>query len=108
MLTMLQIKGSKMKEPVLKAVAYPPKIFWAPWDLAMANFALQMFLLFIIAIPMDINPLWVVASIVSVHSVLIAWGTKDPQLSNILKSRGPFIMKNHHQIYSSKGKKMAS
>ncbi len=95
-----------MKEPILRAVAMPPRLFWAPMVPAMANLGLQFPMVFMFIAIWDINPLMMVVTILIVHLGLIAAGAKEPHLSNMMKSRGPF-MKTYKNIYSERGTKLA-
>ena len=83
----------------------PPRLFWAPMVPAMANLGIQFPMLFVL-ITKDINPLTIVATILIAHLILIAAGAKEPHLSNMMKSRGPFI-KTYKNIYPEKGTKLA-
>ena len=95
-----------MDEPILKSVAMPPRFLWAPQVPAIANFAVQMvFCLLSIGI-FDTNPLLFLITIVIGHVCLIGIGMKEPHLSNMLKSRGPFI-KRYRSIYHLPGTKLA-
>ncbi|MDD3669433.1 MAG: hypothetical protein PHX68_04085 [Alphaproteobacteria bacterium] len=97
-----------MQEPILKAVAMPPRIFWAPMVPALGNFLIQgVFLL--MWITTNHNPIVFIPSILAVHVFLIVYGVRDPHLSNMLKSfgrkgGGMAVSKN---IYSCRGNKLA-
>lgn len=95
-----------MKEPILRAVAMPPRLFWAPMAPALANLGIQLPMIMFMNVIWDINPLWVVTTILTVHLGLIAAGAKEPHLSKMMESRGKF-MKNYQAIYPDKGIKMA-
>ena len=94
-----------MREPILKAVAMPPKLFWAPFLPAAANLAIQFPLMFL-GLAANLNPLFFVVSIVFVHVFICIYGSREPHLSNMMKSYGP-MSKASVNMYKSKGKKFA-
>ena len=96
-----------MKEPIFKAVAMPMRIFWAPMAPAMINIGVQFAILFILLGFYSFNPLFFVASLFTVHGGLIIAGVKEPHLSQMLKSQGPF-MHRYSNIYPERGKKLSS
>lgn len=96
-----------MREPILKAVAMPPRLFMAPFVLAMANFVVQVAWMFLLIAFFDVNPLVSLISVVFVHILLIIAGTKEPHLSHMLQAwgtNGPAIT---HSIYKSRGVKLS-
>ena len=95
-----------MDEPILKSVAMPPRFLWAPQVPAIANFAIQMIVCLLCIAFFDTNPLVFLITIVIGHICLIGLGMKEPHLSNMLKSRGPFI-KRYRSIYHQSGIKLA-
>lgn len=95
-----------MNEPILKAVSMPPRIFWAPMVPAVVNLAVQLSLMFSIGIPMGMNPLFFVASIILVHGSIIAYGVREPHLSKMMRAQGP-LMTPSKNVYSAKGNKLA-
>ena len=81
-----------MKQQVLKALANPARIFYVPYNLAVINFAVQ-FIVFIIIFSIDliinkidtkVTPLYFLISVIIVHSVLIVFSKRDPQLGQIV------------------------
>ena len=96
-----------MKEPILRAVAMPPRLFWAPMAPAALNLGLQLGMTVMMQTVLDFNPLWVVVSIALTHSGIVIAGAKEPHLSKMMESRGPF-MRSYKSIYPGKGKKLAS
>lgn len=98
-----------MREPILKAVAMPPKVFWAPMLPMIANFAVQMAIMIMVmgAFPGKINPLTFMVTFTLVHVALVAYGVREPHMSKIMQSQGPFI-KFYQNVYKSRGKKLAS
>lgn len=79
-----------MKTQILKAVAMPPKLFWAPMFPACMNFVIQMAIMVILmgAFPGEINPIVFIFTFAVVHVGLIIWGTREPHLSTILPTLG--------------------
>ena len=96
-----------MREPILKAVAMPPRVFWAPMIPAIINFSTQVPLIFIWIGLFGGNPIWAIWTILAVHIVIVIYGAKEPHLSHMLLAwgqNGPATTKN---IYHSKGNKFA-
>ena len=59
-----------MREPVLKAVASPPKILWGPFLPVLLNLGVQFPIMFVSIGAFEINPIIFVASILLVHRAL--------------------------------------
>ena len=98
----------KMREPILKAVAMPMRIFWAPMYPAVINFVLQMTIwLMLSGVYGSVNALPFMFTIVFVHVLIIICGVREPHMSMILQSRGPFLMPSKN-VYRSRGNKLAS
>ncbi len=96
-----------MNEPILKAVAMPPRIFWAPMVPAALNLGIQSALIFFGIALFNLNPLVIVLTTVfPTHIALVALGAREPHLSKMMQSQGPFI-KNYKNMYPEKGKKLA-
>ncbi|MBQ4084789.1 MAG: hypothetical protein IJC30_03955 [Alphaproteobacteria bacterium] len=96
-----------MNEPILKTVAAPVKLFWAPFLPALANIALQSPIMIILIGIYNVNPLFVVSTIFGMHLFLIVAGAKEPHLSRMMQSQGPFIV-GYKSIYKKPGRKLAS
>ena len=96
-----------MKEPILRAIAMPPRLFWAPMAPAGANLGVQLPMALFIQTFSDLNPLWIVATLVIAHVLIIVAGVKEPHLSKMMESQGPFI-RSYSSIYPERGKKLAS
>ncbi len=96
-----------MREPILRAVSMPPRLFLAPFVLAMANFVVQMAWMFLLLGLFDVNPLFPLGSVVLVHGILILAGTKEPHLTNMLQAHGKNGPISTHNIYKSRGVKLA-
>ena len=98
-----------MREPILKAVAMPPRVFWAPMLPMVANFSVQMAIMVMLqgAFPGRIIPDFFIWSFVIVHIFLVIYGVKEPHLSKIMQAQGPFI-KFYKKVYRCRGNKLAS
>ena len=95
-----------MKEPILKAVANPPKILWAPFLLVLLNFGLQFPLMFIFIGTFNINPIIFIMAIVLGHVASIAIGAKEPHIGNMIQAFGQ-SNKTSTNLYPTKGNKFA-
>lgn len=93
-----------MKEPILKAVANPPKILWAPFLPSMLNIGMQFPFMFMAIGMFNMNPLIFMISIVAGHLVCIAWGAKEPHLSAMVQAWGQ-ANKTSTNLYKEKGNK---
>lgn len=96
-----------MREPVLKAVCMPPRLFWAPAIVAGANLIVQfsLMLMWVGLTGRSIMPF--IISIPVAHAAIVEWGSKDPHLSKMLVSwgrSGPTSTKN---VYCCRGTKFA-
>ena len=96
-----------MREPILKAVSMPPRLFLAPFTLAMANFVVQVALMFMFLGFFEVNPLFTLISVVIVHILLIMAGTREPHLAHMLQAWGLNGPATSQNIYKSKGVKLA-
>ena len=96
-----------MRAPILRAVAMPPRIFMAPFVLAMANFTIQAAWMFILIGVFGINPLLSLTTIVLGHVFLVIAGTREPHLSKMLQAWGMNGPATSRNIYKSKGVKLA-
>ncbi len=95
-----------MREPILKAVANPPKIFWGPFLPTMLNLGIQFPIMFMFMGAFDVNPLWFIISIVSVHLAIIGLGARDPHISAMIQAYGQYRLKSTN-LYKEKGDKFA-
>lgn len=95
-----------MREPILKAVAMPPKMFWAPFLPAGVNMVVQCPLMFIALGLWDTNPLVFIPPIIIGHLFLVVYGAREPHLSNMMQTYGP-MARGSKNIYKSKGTKLA-
>lgn len=95
-----------MREPILKAVAMPPRVFWAPMVPAVANLIVQAPIM-LMFIAMQVNPLVFMGTIVLVHIIIVIYSVREPHLSNMMRSwgmNGPAVTKT---VYRVRGNKMA-
>ena len=94
-----------MQEQILKAVAVPVRILWAPAIPAIINFGLQVpFLMMWLA--MQKNPLLFLVTIPIGHLIVLAYSSKEPHLSNMIRANKYFFSKTH-SIYPGKGNKLS-
>ncbi|MDR1693588.1 MAG: hypothetical protein LBR70_00120 [Lactobacillaceae bacterium] len=95
-----------MREPILKAVANPPKILWGPFLPTLLNLGIQFPMMFICIGVFDFNPLLFVASIVGMHAVVVLMGVKEPHISTMIQSFGQTYRVTTN-LYKEKGNKFA-
>lgn len=93
-----------MREEILKAVAQPPKVLWAPMVPAIINLGIQFPMLFIGIGVADVNPLFFVSTIIISHIALIFAGIKEPHLSTMTQAYGQTNIKTTN-LYSVQGSK---
>lgn len=97
-----------MKEPILRAVAMPPRLFWAPMAPAGANLGVQLPMALFAQAFGSLNPLWIVVTLVIAHTFIVIAGIKEPHLSKMMESQGPFLFRLYSNIYPERGRKLAS
>lgn len=95
-----------MKEPILKAVANPPKILWGPFLLVLLNMGVQFPLMFMFIGGFNINPIFFMASIIAGHVGAVAAGARDQHIGNMLQAFGQ-CYKSTNNLYKVKGNKFA-
>ena len=93
-----------MRDMILKAVANPPKLFWAPVIPAAINAGLQLPFMFMAMGIWQLNPLVFIATIVLGHVFVVALGAKDPHLSSMLQAFGLTNVSTIN-VYPVKGRK---
>ena len=84
-----------MKQQVLKALANPAHIFYVPYSLAVLNFVIQFLIwvvLFVISLVVTkaqnpLNPMFFLVSVVVVHSFMMIYSKRDPQLGQIVSAK---------------------
>jgi len=95
-----------MRENILKAVANPPKILWGPFLPVLMNVGIQFPIMFMFLGTFDVNPLWFMVSLVSVHVFCIGLGVKEPHISTMIQAFGQTAKKTTN-LYEEKGNKFA-
>lgn len=93
-----------MRDIILKAVANPPKLFWAPVLPAVLNAGLQIPFMFMAIGIWQVNPLIFITSIVLGHLIVVGVGAKDPHLSGMIQAFGTTNMSSKN-LYRVKGHK---
>lgn len=93
-----------MRDEILKAVAQPPKVLWAPMVPAVINLGIQFPVMFMGIGLGQLNPLFFVTSIILSHIVLVFAGVKEPHLSTMLQAYGQ-THKATTNLYTVKGEK---
>ena len=93
-----------MRDIILKAVANPPKLFFAPVLPAAINAGLQMPFMFIAMGIWQANPLIFVMTLVAGHVIVVGLGAKDPHLSSMLQAFGMTNVTSTN-LYTVKGRK---
>lgn len=96
-----------MREPILKSVAMPPRVFWAPMIPAVVNLATQLPLIFIWIALFEGNPIWAIGTILIVHLIIIFYGAREPHLSHMMLAWGQNGPAVTHNIYFNRGNKFA-
>ena len=93
-----------MREEILKAVAAPPKVLWAPMVPAIINLGVQFPVMFIAIGVGNMNPLSFIFLIILSHVALCAAGFKEPHLSTMLQAYGQTYIKttNLYQVIGNK------
>ena len=95
-----------MREEVLKAVAQPPKILWAPMVPAAINLGIQFPVMFMGMGLAHMNPLFFIFLIIGAHVALVFAGLREPHLSTMLQAYGQ-TYKPTTNLYAVKGTKFA-
>ncbi len=86
-----------MKQPILKALANPTRIFYVPYGIAITNFLIQ-FIIFVIGLIItkgNYNPLLFLIPLVVVHLILIKITKKEPQIGQILSAKLKLFLKGN-------------
>jgi type IV secretory pathway VirB3-like protein len=73
-----------MPERVLRAVANPPTIFWAPYLPAAINMGLHMLLMVYGWGLLRLSPLTFIVTLLLVHIFIAAQGARQPHLSTMI------------------------
>jgi len=94
-----------MREPIMKAVAFPPKFFWAPFLLGAVNLLFCMTAMVFYMGMAEGNPIMAMPVILIGHIFMIILGSKDAHLSAMMASMGR--MHGSVNMVKSKGNKFA-
>lgn len=73
--------------PVRRAVADPPCITWAPFEIAVLNILAWLFVGMLFAAMMNITPIVFIVLAIIVHGFLSVWGAREPHLATIAVAR---------------------
>ena len=95
-----------MREPILKAVAMPPRVFWAPMYPAAVNFAMQAGIMSVCTVALQMNPIFFIFTIGISHIIIAAYSFREPHLSKMMLTYGPMATPSKN-IYPEKGNKLA-
>jgi len=77
-----------MKEELLKSVAQPMQVFFAPFRLSIANFTANMLAMIALLIFGYGTYIWVpIISTILLHGALVALGRREPHIDNIIAAR---------------------
>ncbi|MBR1841161.1 MAG: hypothetical protein IJ778_03435 [Alphaproteobacteria bacterium] len=95
-----------MREEILKAVAAPPKVLWAPMVPAIINLGIQFPVMFMAIGMGNMNPLTFVFFIILSHAALCTAGFKEPHLSTMFQAYGQTHMRTTN-LYHVTGNKFA-
>ncbi|MGD9650473.1 MAG: hypothetical protein AB7G80_06375 [Dongiaceae bacterium] len=98
-----------MPERVLRVVANPPTLFWAPEMLVMGNFAIVANLfIFNSAFNFPVGPLWPFFLLFANHIILAMFTAKEPHLTNCLQAWSLAQKPTANLIKMKKGKKFVA
>ncbi|MFN8694311.1 MAG: hypothetical protein ACK5XX_07885 [Holosporales bacterium] len=75
-----------MPEKVLRAVAYPPQLFWAPQVPAGVNMALHAFLMIYGWMIFKMSPLIFIASFFATHAAIASLGQREPHMTTLIQA----------------------
>ena len=88
-----------MKEELLKSIAYPSLIFYAPFGLTIINLLFGIVgILYCISFSY-IGYVWVpIIGIMIIHAILILVAKKEPHIDNLLRARSNIKVKTKNMI----------
>ena len=88
-----------MKEELLKSVARPAQVFYAPFGLVVMNLALAAwFILVLLALGMG-GYIWApIVGFLVLHGVLVLVGKREPHIDSMLAARRQVNMKTKNMI----------
>lgn len=73
-----------MRTMVLRVVAEPPQIFWAPVLPAAGNMLVNLTLMLFFIVLSDINPIPFFVTLVAGHALIAGYAVRDPHLSKLI------------------------
>lgn len=77
-----------MKEELLKSIAYPSLIFYAPFGLSVINLLIGVVGMMYCIVFGYIGYVWVpILGIIILHGILIIVAKKEPHIDNIIRAR---------------------
>jgi hypothetical protein len=75
-----------MRTMVLRVVAEPQMMFWAPVVPAAGNLSLNVILMMFGIVLFDLNPLPFFGSTLAGHLFIVAYAARDPHLTTLIKA----------------------
>ena len=72
-----------MAQRVMRSIANPPQMFWAPVELALMNFLIAGTIM-IFGFAFGMNPLWSLTVLAVNHLILASIGAREPNAYTIL------------------------
>ena len=73
-----------MRTMILRVVAEPPQLFWAPVFPAIGNILINIVLMIFFIVIYNVNPLLFFITMVLGHGVIAGYAVRDPHLSNLI------------------------
>jgi hypothetical protein len=92
-----------MPEKVMRAVASPPTLFWAPMQPAIINMGLHALGIVYAWGLFKVSPLLIIVSVICFHLILAAQGAREPHMATLVPAW--FITKKptHNLIKAKRG-----
>ncbi|MHA1539014.1 MAG: hypothetical protein ACTSXQ_00885 [Alphaproteobacteria bacterium] len=90
-----------MKVNILRAVAEPATLFWAPMIPGIINMFGSAFVGVIYVKTVGGNPLIIFVLMMVGHGMIVAWGAKEPHLTNMIR---PFFFAKTPTVNAIKSK----
>lgn len=92
-----------MPQRVMRAIANPAQLFWAPVELALLNFVVGAVFM-VIGFNFGLNPLWTIVLLLLNHTGLAFVGAREQHAYNILMAMSKSNVRTRN-IIKSKGNK---
>jgi type IV secretory pathway VirB3-like protein len=94
-----------MKEELLKSVARPAQVFYAPFGLAVLNLALAAYFILVLLLFGMGGYIWLpIVGFILLHGVLILVGRREPHIDSMLAARRRVNTKTRNMIKESGNK----